>query len=291
MPYAVKLIYKSYYPISNKHTGVQRRIVIKIGVLRMKRFVNKTFLAIVAVVLVAGTAFFASCEKDSEKQSRETINNNSKSEINDELYKSLLKKHDYSFYMENNHFRRTIFGRLNNDTIGCSEYINNKLYKYLYISHDENFLGIDKIDENTAIVHIDGCTSKENKIVFDKVEQIGDSIEFQIVCNDVLFAKCKFTMPYINGKFMDLLPIVIDNSKASIPDEVIDAIVTIVTSILNSDIFSLFKPTDQDVDMRNMCYQSMNENVSKCIDNGGSPTYSHTRKHRRCSFSCNMPLR
>ena len=29
MTYAVKLIYKSYYPISNKHTCVRCRIVIK----------------------------------------------------------------------------------------------------------------------------------------------------------------------------------------------------------------------------------------------------------------------
>ena len=32
--------------------------------LRMKTFVNKTFFAVVATVLVAGTAFFASCEKE-----------------------------------------------------------------------------------------------------------------------------------------------------------------------------------------------------------------------------------
>ena len=67
MPYAVKLIYKSYYPISNKHTGVRCRIVIKIGVLRMKTFINKIFLTVVATVLVAGVALFTSCEKDGEK--------------------------------------------------------------------------------------------------------------------------------------------------------------------------------------------------------------------------------
>lgn len=32
----------------------------------MKTFINKTFLAIVATVLIAGTAFFASCEKDED---------------------------------------------------------------------------------------------------------------------------------------------------------------------------------------------------------------------------------
>ena len=63
MTYAVKLIYKSYYPISNKHTGVQRRIVIKRKD-KMKTIKNKTFLAVVATILVAGTALFISCSKE-----------------------------------------------------------------------------------------------------------------------------------------------------------------------------------------------------------------------------------
>ena len=39
----------------------------------MKTFINKTFLAVVATVLVAGTAFFASCEKE-EPNSVSTTN-------------------------------------------------------------------------------------------------------------------------------------------------------------------------------------------------------------------------
>ena len=41
-------------------------MVLKIGEFTMKTFINKTFLAIVATVLVAGTAFFTSCEKDED---------------------------------------------------------------------------------------------------------------------------------------------------------------------------------------------------------------------------------
>ena len=51
-------------------------MVLKIGEFTMKTFINKTFLAIVATVLIAGTAFFASCEKE------ETANFSS---INDDL--------------------------------------------------------------------------------------------------------------------------------------------------------------------------------------------------------------
>lgn len=42
----------------------------------MKTFINKTFLAVVATVLVAGTAFFTSCEKD--------VTNNTESRIQTE---------------------------------------------------------------------------------------------------------------------------------------------------------------------------------------------------------------
>ena len=35
----------------------------------MKTFINKTFLAVVATILVAGTALFASCNKDDDFQS------------------------------------------------------------------------------------------------------------------------------------------------------------------------------------------------------------------------------
>ncbi|MBR5778691.1 MAG: hypothetical protein IKY22_09545 [Bacteroidales bacterium] len=95
----------------------------------MISFRNKTFLAIVAVVLVAGTAFFASCEKENSKLS----NGTNKGKDGNEFYKSLLEKHDYSFTMEGDGFQKTIFGRLGNDTIGCSEYVNNKLYEYIYL--------------------------------------------------------------------------------------------------------------------------------------------------------------
>ena len=43
----------------------------------MKTFINKTFLAVVATVLVAGTAFFTSCEK--EETSSSNKQNNTKS--------------------------------------------------------------------------------------------------------------------------------------------------------------------------------------------------------------------
>ena len=42
----------------------------------MKTFINKTFLAVVATVLVAGTAFFTSCEKE-EKQLFQSFSKNS----------------------------------------------------------------------------------------------------------------------------------------------------------------------------------------------------------------------
>ena len=43
----------------------------------MKTFINKTFLAVVATVLVAGTAFFASCEKDGENGNKFHLKNQS----------------------------------------------------------------------------------------------------------------------------------------------------------------------------------------------------------------------
>ena len=269
---------------SNKNTNIRRRVVINIGELRMKTLVNKIFLAVVAIVLVAGTALFTSCEKENSKLS----NGTNKGKDGNEFYKSLLEKHDYSFTMEGDGFQKTIFGRLGNDTIGCSEYVNNKLYEYVYISSDENFLGIDKIGGTTAIVHIDGYMSGENKLLFENVKQIEDTVDFYVTCNNTKFAKCRFIMPHESGKFMDLLPIVMNDSKSIDTKDLIASIVSMLDSFFSSDIFSLFKTSEEDVQIANMCYQSMNDHVNKCFEKGGIPVYKHTKKHKRCSFSCNI---
>lgn len=132
MPYAVKLIYKSYYPISNKHTGVQRRIVIKIGVLRMKTFINKIFLAVVATVLVAGVALFTSCEKDGEK-------NNYAIQMNPK-HESLLSYTGEKFDLNNefvNEFNN--YGVYHNELISIIDknwdiYTNKELFDFAFSS-------------------------------------------------------------------------------------------------------------------------------------------------------------
>ena len=53
-------------------------MVLKIGEFTMKTFINKTFLAVVATILVAGTAFFTSCEKDSQNDNKFHIKTQSK---------------------------------------------------------------------------------------------------------------------------------------------------------------------------------------------------------------------
>ena len=55
----------------------------------MKTFINKTFLAVVATVLVAGTAFFASCEKE-EPNSVSTTNISKKAKPMTDAMKAFL---------------------------------------------------------------------------------------------------------------------------------------------------------------------------------------------------------
>ena len=112
----------------------------------MKTFINKAFLAVVATVLVAGTAMFISCDKENQA-SLNSSHSDAKSE--NVSTNSLFEDHDYSISINGNGVNKTIYGKIGSEVKGAKEYIDGVLYEYSYIYSDEELYTLSKIGENT----------------------------------------------------------------------------------------------------------------------------------------------
>ena len=256
----------------------------------MKTFINKIFLAVVAIVLVAGTALFTSCEKKNEKRSRETINDNSKSEINDELYNSLLKKHDCSISVVGDEINYTVFGRLDTNLVGIREYVDEVLYEgMMYITEDENIFSMSKIDENTIDLQVENLTSDKYRITLGEVKQNKDTLNFSLKHNDKHIAYCSLKLPNGTENFMDILPITL-NEDAKIHPAVVVALkiagsflVGVAASIVAGEIMD---NDNYDERKAERCYAEMREQARMCYSNGGRFSARHGENHEGCSHSC-----
>ena len=256
----------------------------------MKTFINKIFLAVVAIVLVAGTALFTSCEKKNEKRSRETINNNSKSEINDELYNSLLKKHDCSISVVGDEINYTVFGRLDTNLVGIREYVDEVLYEgMMYITEDENIFSMSKIDENTIDLQVENLTSDKYRITLGEVKQNKDTLNFSLKHNDKHIAYCSLKLPNGTENFMDILPITL-NEDAKIHPAVVVALkiagsflVGVAASIVAGEIMD---NDNYDERKAERCYAEMREQARMCYSNGGYFWARHGENHNGCEHSC-----
>lgn len=149
----------------------------------MKTIKNKTFLAVVATILVAGTALFASCEKENESNQNESTNITNKCDQ--------TENHDYfSFGIE---FLNEFYSRCNEfyknapDSMLeiCSSEEPSKLMEILGYSEEEilNAMDVIKVEldyffENNPeyreeLENIPPCTSCAS----ESLSQLGDILK------------------------------------------------------------------------------------------------------------------
>ncbi len=254
----------------------------------MKSIKHKTILAVVATVLVAGTAFFTSCEKE-EKQGCKVINSNRKSEINDELYTSLLEKHDFSICMVGDEINYTIFGRLDTNLVGIREYVDEVLYEgMMYITEDENIFSMSKIDENTINLQVENLTSDKYRVTLGEVIQNKDTLNFSLKHNDKHIAYCSLKLPNGTENFMNILPITLNENAKIAP------VVVVALKIAGSFLVGVVASVVADKIMDNSsserkaerCYADMREHAHMCYNNGGLFSARHGENHEGCSYSC-----
>ena len=247
----------------------------------MKNIKNKTILAVLATVLLAGTAMFISCDKENQA-SLNSSHSDTKSE--NVSTNSLFEDHDYSISINGNGVNKTIYGKIGSDVKGARVYIGGVLYEYSYIYSDEELYTLSKIGENTISLEIDSLTSEYNKVSLSNVSQEGNTVSFDINHNNVYVATCTMECPYNTGDFMNLLPYT--NLEAKLSDygwigDVCRAVADVVVAI--------FTTSDNDVQIANGCVAGFHEQAKLCLEGGGtSYEIRHTRKHRRCKFTCNL---
>lgn len=250
----------------------------------------KTYFKVALLaVLAVGAIMVISCEKK-EKQSCEVINSNHKAEIKDELYTSLLEKHEFSVCMVGDEINYTIFGRLDTNLVGIREYVDEVLYEgMMCIPEDENVFSMSKIDENTIELQVENLTSDKYRITFNEVIQNKDTLNFLLKHNDKQIAYCSLKLPNGTENLMDILPITL-NENAKIAPWVIPVlkvagsfIVGVAASIVAGEIMD---NDNYDERKAERCYAEMREQARMCYSNGGYFWARHGENHNGCEHSC-----
>lgn len=240
---------------------------------------KKTFFTIAYVAIITlGTISFIGCSKESnsvDKLNSETTVENSKSA--DDLYNSILSESDFSISIQGDNVNIAGFGKVNEDFIAVKEYIDGVLHEGLRSYIDENPYYISKVGSDKAELQVENLTSKEYKIIFDEISQHGDTVKFQLKCNDIYIAKCTLKLPQNTGVFMDMLPMSLNDNSKAIPVLVILAAKRLVPLAIAATAYVITASAEE-------CYESTNQLANSC--NSGRFRATHTFGHFNCSFDC-----
>lgn len=243
---------------------------------------KKIFFSVTCIAfLIGGVTAFTSCDKENQT----SLNSSHQITKSDNAsYNSLVEDHDYSISIEGNGINKTIYGKNGSTVKGAKEYIDGTLYEYSYIYSDEELYTLTTIGEDIISLEIDSLTSEYNKISLSNVNQIGDTVRFDINHNGMYVASCTMKCPDNVGSFMSLLPYT--NMETKVGDY---AWIGDVCRAIADVIVGLFTISDKNVEMANACIAGFEAQAKLCIDGGGkSYEICHTRKHKNCTFKCNL---
>jgi len=239
---------------------------------------KKTFYSIAYVAIITlGTISFIGCGKENnsfDKLNSETTVENSKSV--DDLYNSILSENDFSISIQGDSVNITGFGKINEDFIAVKEYVDGVLHEGLRSYIDENPYQISKIDNNKAELHVENLTSDEYKIIFDEISQHGDTVNFQLKCNDTHIANCTLKLPQNTGVFMDMLPMSLNNNSKAVHVLVAFAVKKLVPLAIAATVYVITSSAEE-------CYEN-HDKLARTCENGFIST--HTFGHFNCKFEC-----
>lgn len=244
---------------------------------------KRTFIATIAVALIAGVSIFVACKKEENSKRthvQELVSSAHDKDLSEDEIDELIQNYDAKVTVLDSVYYVTTYYYMNADfCVKSYTDADNTTFTGLCFCEGEAQHTFTWINDNKIRVDCDDFADSvflkdfvfiatEGKITFDfkvgEVEYTGTTIE---VSETVM----ESFMGFVNGNMTSLPP----------------SVGTVVGRAIGGYIASI----DEGALNENarQCIITMERNARNCIMSGGSPSILHNALHQMCSFICNMP--
>ena len=244
---------------------------------------KRTFIATIAVALIAGISIFVACKKEeNSKQThvQELVSSAYDKDLSEDELNELIQSYDAKVTVLDSVFYATTYYYMNADfCVKSYTDADNTTFTGLCFCEGDAQHTFTWINDNKIRVDCDDFADSvflkdfvfiatEGKITFDfkvgEVEHTGTTIE---VSETVM----ESFMGFVNG------------NMTSLPPSVGTVVGRAIGRYIASKVVSALKENAR------QCIHNMEMNARDCIRSGGSPSISHNLLHQWCSCVCNMP--
>ena len=244
---------------------------------------TRTFIATIAVALIAGISIFVACKKEENSKHshvQELVSSAYDKDLSEDELNELIQSYDAKvtvmdsvyyvttyYYMNADFCIKSYIDADNTTFIGLCFYDGEAQYTFTWLNNNKIRMNCDDFADSVFLKDF-VFNETEGKITFNfkvgEVEYTGTTI----AVSETVMASF---MGFVNGNITAVPP----------------AVGTVIGPAIGRYIASM------EVGALNenarQCIITMERNARNCIMSGGSPSISHNALHQLCSFICNMP--